>query len=88
MDTLGGVVVRGWDDLDDFVAGELQGWDVGGGAGHEVAVQDAEDGFVRDDEEVVLFAFELEDDGFETDGEIVVGLKVVVSLMESKRVKV
>lgn len=27
-----------------------------------------------DDEEIVLFAFELEDDGFEADGEVVIGL--------------
>lgn len=74
MDALGGVVVRGWDDFDNLVAGKLEVGDVGGGAGHEVAVEDAQDGFVGDDEEVVLFAFEFEDYGFEADGEVVVGL--------------
>ena len=74
MDAFGAVVVRGRDDLDDFVPREREERDVGGGARHEVAVEDAEDGFVGDDEEVVLFALKLEDDGFEADGEVVVGL--------------
>jgi hypothetical protein len=41
---------------------------------HEVGVENAEDGFVGDDEEVVLLALEFEDDGLEADGEVVVGL--------------
>jgi hypothetical protein len=31
---------------------------------------------MRDDEEVVLLAFEFEDDGFHADGEVVVGLRL------------
>lgn len=34
--------------FDDFVAGELEVGDVAGVAGHKVAVEDAEDGFVCD----------------------------------------
>ena len=75
VDAFGRVVVRCRDDLDDFVAGELQRGDVAGGAGHEVAVEHAQDGFVRDDEEVVLLALQLEDDGLEADREVVVGLR-------------
>ncbi len=43
--------------LDDLVAGKDETGDVVGVACHEVAVEDAEDRFVRDDEEVVLLAF-------------------------------
>ena len=49
VDAFGGVVVGCREDFDDFVARELQRGDVGGAAGHEVAVEDTEDGFVRDD---------------------------------------
>jgi hypothetical protein len=78
MNALGGVVVRSRDDLDDLVARELQAGDVCGRTGHQVAVQNAEDGLVGDDEKVVLLALEFEDDGFEADGEIVVGLVMLV----------
>jgi hypothetical protein len=33
---------------------------------------------VGDDEEIVLLALEFEDDGFEADGEVVVGLVMLV----------
>jgi hypothetical protein len=78
MNALGGVVVRSRDDLDDLVARELQAGDVCGRTGHQVAVQNAEDGLVGDDEKVVLLALEFEDDGFEADGEVVVGLVMLV----------
>lgn len=74
VDALGLVLVGGGDDLDDLVAGELEVGNVHGGAVHEVGVEDAQDGLVGDDEEVVLLALELEDDGLEADGEVVVGL--------------
>jgi len=61
IDPLGGVIVASGDDLDDFVAGEFELRDVGCAAGHKVAVKDSEDGFVGDDQEVVLFAFEFKD---------------------------
>lgn len=78
MDPFRLVVVRGWDDLDDFVAGKGEVGNVSGGAGEEVAVQDAEDGLVGDDEDIVLFPLELENDGFEADGQVVIGLLVVL----------
>ena len=43
VDALGRVVVRGRDDFDNLVARELQAGNVCGRAGHQVAVQDAED---------------------------------------------
>lgn len=49
--------------LDDLVTRELELGDVSRVAGHEVAVEDAENALVRDDEEVVLLALELEDYG-------------------------
>ena len=73
-DARGLVAVAGGDDLDDLVARKGEEGDVGGVAGHQVAVEHAQYGLVRDDEEVVLLAFEFEDDGFEADGEVVVGL--------------
>ena len=54
--------------LNDLITGELELGYVGRVAGHKVAVQDAQDGLVRYDEEVVVFALELEDDGFEAHG--------------------
>lgn len=41
---------------------------------HQVGIEDAEDGFVGDDKEVVLFALEFENDRLEADSEIVVRL--------------
>ena len=58
--------------------------DICGGAGHEVAVENAEDGLVGDDQEIVLLALEFEDDRFEADGEIVVRL-VLLALQEWKK---
>lgn len=42
--------------LYDFVTGEFEFGDVGSVAGHEVAVENAQDGLVGDDEKVVFFA--------------------------------
>jgi hypothetical protein len=74
VDALGRVVVRGGDDFDDLVAGELQAGNVCGGARHQIAVQDTEDRLVGDDQKVVLLALKLENDRLETDREVVIGL--------------
>jgi hypothetical protein len=74
VNSLCAVVVRGWDNFDDLVAGKFEAGDVGCAAGHEIAVENPEDGLVGDDEEVVLLALELEDDRLEADCEVVVGL--------------
>lgn len=75
MDSLGRVVVAGGDDLDDFVTWELERGNVASAACHEISIQHSQHGFVGDDEEVVVFAFEFEDDGLKADGEVVVGLQ-------------
>jgi hypothetical protein len=74
VDALGRVVVRGRDDFDDLVTGELQAGDVCGGAGHQVAVQDTEDGLVGDDQKIILLALQLENDRLEADRKVVIGL--------------
>lgn len=53
------VVVRSRDDLDDFITGEGEVRDILGRAGHKVAVEHAQDGFVSNDEEIVLFTLKL-----------------------------
>lgn len=58
VDALGLVLVGGRDDLDDVIARELKLRDVHGGAVHQVSVEDAEDGLVGDDEQIVLLALE------------------------------
>ena len=55
-----------------MIAWELQLWNVHGGAGHHIAVDDAEDGLVGDDEDVGFEALELEDDWLKADGEVVI----------------
>lgn len=72
MNPLGLVLVRRGDYLDDLVTGKFELRDVHGAAVHEVAVEDAQDRLVGDDEEVILFTLELEDDRLETDGEVMV----------------
>ena len=77
VDPLRRVVVRCGDDFDDLVAGELQARNVRGRTCHQVAVQDTKDGLVRDDQEVILLALELENDRLETNGEVVIGLRTL-----------
>lgn len=59
-------------NLDNLVTRELKLGDVHRAAMHEVGVKHTQDRLVRDDEQVVLFALELENDGFETDGKVMV----------------
>jgi hypothetical protein len=58
--------------LDDLVAREFELRNVGGVAGHEVAVENAQDRLVGYYQQVVLFAFQLEDDGFHADSKVVI----------------
>lgn len=74
MDALGLVLVRGGNDFDDLVARKFEFGNVHRTAVHQVGVEHAQDGLVRNDQQVVLLALELENDGLEADGEIVVGL--------------
>lgn len=58
--------------LDDFVTWEIETRNIRRVTGHEVPIEDTEDGFVSNKEEIILLTFEFEDDGFEADCEIVV----------------
>lgn len=63
--------------LDDLVTGELEVGDVHCITSHEIAVQNAKNGLVSNDKEIVLLTFELENDGFETDSQVMVRLQNV-----------
>lgn len=65
--------------FDDLVSWEVETGNVGCVTGHQVAVQNAQDGFVGNDEKIILFTFEFEDDGFEADGKVMIGLQSLVS---------
>lgn len=41
---------------------------------HEIRIQDTYYGLMGDDEEVVLLALQLQDDGFQPDGQVMIGL--------------
>lgn len=68
MNTLRLILVRRRNDLDNLIAGKLELWDIRGAAMHQVRIQDAENGLVRNNQEVVLLALELQNDGLEADG--------------------
>ena len=72
VDTLGLVLVRRGDDLDDLVAGEVEEGNVHCGAVHQVGVKNTEDGLVSHDQKIAALALELEDDGLQAHGEVVV----------------
>ena len=74
INALGLVLVAGRNDLYDFVAGETEFWDRHGVASHKIAIKNAEDGFVSDNKEIVLFSFKFKNNWFKTNGEIVVRL--------------
>ena len=74
MDALRRVVVRSGYDFDYFITWELEARDVVGGACHEVAVEYTEYRFVCNNQQVVLFALEFEDDWLEADCEVVIRL--------------
>jgi len=44
-------------NLDDLVSWEREEWNVSCIAGHEIAVEDTQDGLVSDNQEIILFAF-------------------------------
>lgn len=53
--------------LDDLVPWEGQKGNICGVACHQITVQDSENTFVSDYKQVILFTFEFEDYGLETD---------------------
>lgn len=68
MNALRLILIRRRDDLNNLIARELELGDIRGTAVHQVRIQDAEDRLMRNDQEVVLLALELENDGLEADG--------------------
>lgn len=75
MDALGLVLVGGGDDLDDLVARELEDGNLHGADVHQVGVEHAQDALVRDDQQVVLLALQLQDDGLQPHRQVVVRLR-------------
>ena len=60
--------------LNNFIARELEEWNVCSVAGHEVTVQDPQDTFVCDDEQISLFSLEFENNRFQANSQIVIRL--------------
>lgn len=67
-------------NLNNLVAGKLQGWDVHCIASHQITVEDAKNRFVSDDKKIILLALKLKDDWFKADCQIMVGLFIVSSV--------
>jgi hypothetical protein len=64
--------------LDYFIAGEVQLWDLHSVACHQIRVKDTKDGLMGDEEQIILLAFELKDDRFQADSNVMVGLVLLV----------
>lgn len=58
--------------LDDLIPRKLQEGDVGSIASHEIAIQDPQDAFMGDDEQIVLLSLQLENDWFKTNSEVMI----------------
>lgn len=75
MNTLGLVLIRGGNDLDDLIARKFEFGNVHRAAVHQVGVQHTENGLVSNDEQIILLALKLEDNWLEADGEVMIRLK-------------
>lgn len=60
--------------LNNLIPRELQKRNIGSVTGHEVAIQDPQDAFMGDDEQVILLPLQFQNDRFEADSEVVIGL--------------
>jgi hypothetical protein len=58
--------------LDDLITRKLQLGNVLGIARHEIAVENAKDALMGNNQKIVLFALEFQDDGLKSNSEIVV----------------
>lgn len=58
--------------LDDLIPRKLQEGDVGSITSHEIAIQDSQDAFMGDDEQIVLLSLQLENDWFKTNSEVMI----------------
>lgn len=60
--------------LNNLIAWELQERDIGGVTSHEIAIQDSQDAFVGNNQQVILLTLKFEDYRFKTDSEVMIGL--------------
>ena len=63
--------------FDNLVTRKLQLRDVGGAAGHQITIKNTENTLVGNNQEIILFALKFENDGLETDCQVMVRLLVV-----------
>ena len=67
---------RGSTNLDDLIARKFEFGNIHCVTSHEVTIENSEDRLMGNYQEIILFAFKLEDDWFQTDCQIMVGLLV------------
>jgi len=60
--------------LNDLVARKLQCWNGHSITSHKITVENTQNRFVSNDQQVILLALEFEDDRLEADGKVMVGL--------------
>lgn len=60
--------------LNNLIPREFQERNIGGITSHQVAIQDPQDTFVGNDEQIVLLSFQFQDDRFEANSEVVIRL--------------
>lgn len=60
--------------LNDLITREFQEWDVSGVTSHKIAIQDSENAFVGNDEQIVLLSLQFENHGLKADSEIMIRL--------------
>ena len=77
VDSLGLVLIRRGDNLDDFVARKIDHWNISSRAMHQVGVEHTKHRLVSDNEKICLFSFQLKDNGLQANGKIVVRLLLV-----------
>lgn len=65
--------------LNDLIARELEEWNVRSIAGHEIAIQNPQNTFVCDDEQISLFSLQFKDNWLKADSQVMVRLVRIVS---------
>lgn len=65
--------------LDDLITRELKERNVCSIASHEVAIQDPQNTLVCNDEQIGLFPLKLENNGFQSNSQVVIRLQKLVS---------
>lgn len=60
--------------LNNLIPRKFQERNIGGVTSHQVAIQDPQDTFMGNDEQVILLSFQFQDDWFKANSEVVIGL--------------